>query len=316
MDGGSGGTTAFGTGGRGTGGIGSGGRIGTGGAGTGGAGTGGIGSGGRIGIGGAGTGGAGTGGIGSGGRIGTGGAGTGGAGIGGAGGSRDADLVLWYKFDETSGTVAADSSGAAGGPRNGALTTAGTGGAISFSTTHQVGTNAVALTSNVAAGGGYVAVPSLHDLAPEAATIATWVYVTTAQRWQRVFDIGSATTTNLALTTQDGTDAVRFVIRVSGGPTEQLINTTVNLTPSAWHHLAVVLGPGLPYTGQVFVDGALAGSNAAMMTHIADLGATVNNYLGRSQFAADPYLAGLLDDFRVYRRALTAPEISALFALR
>jgi hypothetical protein len=38
----------------------------------------------------------------------------------------------------------------------------------------------------------------------------------------------------------------------------------------------------------------------------------MNNFLGRSQFAADPYFAGLIDDFRVYRRALSPEQIGAL----
>jgi Concanavalin A-like lectin/glucanases superfamily len=51
-----------------------------------------------------------------------------------------------------------------------------------------------------------------------------------------------------------------------------------------------------------------------------DIGATTNNWLGRSQFSGasgnDPCFNGYLDDFRVYRRALSQAEISAMFALR
>jgi hypothetical protein len=78
----------------------------------------------------------------------------------------------------------------------------------------------------------------------------------------------------------------------------------------------VVLRAGSPYTGEVFVDGVSAGTNPAMTLHPMDLGATVNNFLGRSQFAVDPYWSGLFDDFRVYRRALTATEVAALMLQR
>ena len=226
----------------------------------------------------------------------------------------DADLVVWYKFDDGSGSIAADSSTAPGAPRNGMLVTAGTGGAVAFSTNHQVGTHAVSLTANAATGGGYVIVPSLHDLAPAALTITAWVNVTTAQPWQRVFDIGNTTTSNLALTTHNGTGQVRFIIRTGG--VEQPINSTVTLSVAKWHHIAVVLPEGSPYTGLLYVDGVLVATNPAMTFHAADLGATVNNYLGRSQFAADPYFAGLIDDFRVYRRALSAEQITAVFNAR
>jgi hypothetical protein len=53
-----------------------------------------------------------------------------------------------------------------------------------------------------------------------------------------------------------------------------------------------------------------------MTLHPADLGATTANYIGRSQFTADPYFKGLIDDFRAYRRALTAPEVTTLYGLR
>ena len=48
-----------------------------------------------------------------------------------------------------------------------------------------------------------------------------------------------------------------------------------------------------------------------MTLHWSDLGATDANNFGRSLFS-DPYFAGILDDCRVYRRALSATEIAAL----
>ena len=77
-------------------------------------------------------------------------------------------------------------------------------GAATFSTNRQVGTNAVALTANGATAGGYVVVPSLHDVAPGAITLSIWVFVNTAQPWQRVIDLGNTTTDNIALTTHNG----------------------------------------------------------------------------------------------------------------
>jgi hypothetical protein len=43
-----------------------------------------------------------------------------------------------------------------------------------------------------------------------------------------------------------------------------------------------------------------------------DLGVTTQNWLGRSQFAADPYLNGVLDDFRIFDRALSEGEVRYL----
>jgi hypothetical protein len=53
-----------------------------------------------------------------------------------------------------------------------------------------------------------------------------------------------------------------------------------------------------------------------MTLHAADLGATTNNFLGKSQFSVDPFFAGSIDDFRVYRRALSREQITALYNAR
>ena len=63
---------------------------------------------------------------------------------------------------------------------------------------------------------------------------------------------------------------------------------------------------------RLYVDGAQVGASTAMTLRPADLGNTPKNYLGRSQWPADPYLDGAIDEFRVYDRALAPDEIQAL----
>lgn len=305
------------------------GRQGAAGAGTGGiisAAGGRVGTGGQTGTGGQANTGGQTGGAGTGGG-GTGGAATGGAGpgVGGRGGNGPGgalgtlDPVLWYKFDDGSGLVAADSGSGPGAPRNGTLMTFGTGGGVSFSTAKQVGTHALNLVGNMTTGGGYVVLPPLGEVAPGAVTLAAWVFPTSDRDWQRVFDFGTSTSVYMFLTTSQGQDAnntVRFAITLGGNTAEDRIDTTMVLALNTWHHLVVVLNAGSPYTGSLYINGALAGSNAAMTRHPADLGATTGNYLGRSTFPADWYFSGAIDDFRVYPRALTAAEVVSLFIQR
>jgi hypothetical protein len=226
-------------------------------------------------------------------------------------------MVVWYKFDESSGTTAADSSGSA---HNGAVTTVG-GGAGSFSTTHQVGTHALNLAGSSATVGAYVNVPaSLNAMgATTAITIALWVNVTSTTNWQRVFDFNNSSTTGymfLSTRAQTAPNPVRFAITTTGNANEQMISSAAALSTGAWHHIAVVLDAGATYTGTLYIDGAVAGTNTAMTLRPSSLGNTANNWIGRSAFTADPYLGGLLDDFRVYNRALTAAEITALYAVR
>ena len=115
---------------------------------------------------------------------------------------------------------------------------------------------------------------------------------------------------------------VRFGISQSGrtGTSIQRLEGTSALTANVWHHVAVVLPAGSIYTGTLYIDGVLAATNNTMTLHLSDLATTTQNWLGRSQFSgtdgSDPFFYGSMDDFRVYRRALSQQEILSLFALR
>ncbi len=243
----------------------------------------------------------------------------GGAGGGGAGGFPDVGPVLWYRFDDGSGTGALDSSMAAGAPHNGMLVSAGTGTGT-FSTTHQVGIGALSLSGSSSTNGAYVDLPSSINAmgATTAITIACWVNVTTDRAWGRVFDFNNSNTTGyMFLTTyqsQRTPNSVRFAISTTNNAAEEQIGSTGRLSTGAWHHLAVVLDAGATYTGTLYIDGAVAGTNAAMTLRPSSLGNTINNWIGRSAYTADPYFAGLIDDFRVYGRALSPSEITTLYA--
>jgi hypothetical protein len=159
--------------------------------------------------------------------------GTAGGGGGGAAGTINTGMVVWYKFDETSGTAAADSSG---NNRNGTVTLVG-GGTSTFSTTHQVGTRAISLNGTSATVGAYVNVPaSLNAMgATTAITIACWVNVTTARNWARVWDFNNTSTTGyMFLTTQEQTGGlVRFAITQTNNGGEQMLTSASALGTSA-----------------------------------------------------------------------------------
>ena len=253
----------------------------------------------------------------------------GGGGSSGTGGG-DPDLVLWYEFDESSGTIAADSSPSGAGTRDGTLGTAGVGGSARFSTDCQVGTHALSLSPSTytpSSAGGYVTVPAPASLAPAALTIAVWVKLaaaTTDQDWERIFDFGSGPGSNapyVFLMARAG-DATNRPVRVGMSsvghhmPGEERLESASSLTANVWHHIAIVLPAGTTYTGILYIDGEVAATNDNMTIHLSDVGTTTMNWLGRSPYSSDPYFYGSLDDFRIYKRALSAAEITTLMALR
>jgi hypothetical protein len=141
-----------------------------------------------------------------------------------------------------------------------------------------------------------------------SSTITAWVnYSTAGQTWQRVFDFGDSTTSYMFLTTSAAMNGVaRFAIRATDSAAESMVTASRAMAPG-WHPLAVVID-GATKTVQLYEDGVLVATGPTA-TLPQDMGATTRNWLGRSQFEADAYFEGELDEFRIYDRALSPGEI-------
>ena len=111
------------------------------------------------------------------------------------------------------------------------------------------------------------------------------------------------------LTPSSSAGTVRFAITTGGSGGEQRISGPSALPTGVWTHVAVTLSGT---TGLLYVNGAEIARNGAIGLRPSALGASTQNYLGRSQYA-DPYLNGALDSFRLYSRALTPSEINNLY---
>ena len=205
------------------------------------------------------------------------------------------DLLVRLKFDETSGTTAADASG---NGNAGTTVNAPTWVSGQFN-------NAINLAST---SSQYVTLPTGVIAGVDDYTISAWVKMTSLSTWARLLDFGTGTNNYLFLAPQGPTaNRMRFAIRTPSVG-EQQINSSVNTPVGTWFHVAVTL---TGTTGRLYLNGVEVGSNTAMTLKPSSLGTTNLNYLGKSQWA-DPYLNGALDDFRVYGRAFSAAEITAL----
>jgi hypothetical protein len=207
-----------------------------------------------------------------------------------------AALRTLLMFNEASGIHAADGSGKGRHATlvNGPARVAGKGGsAVDLDGTD----DHVSLPANV--------VGTLNNF-----TVSAWVHLDAATIWSRIFDFGSGGNSYMFLTpAAGGSNKVRFTITNPGGTGEQVIDGAAALPTGAWTHVAVTLTGNL---GILYVNGAEAGRNESMSLKPLDLGATTQNWIGRSQFASDPYLDGRVDDFRIYSGALSAADIVAL----
>lgn len=218
----------------------------------------------------------------------------------------------YWRFDETSGQTAKDSS-------DNAVPTA-----LMSGTTWVAGKVGGALDLP---GGPHAATGPHAELAtsPLAScttelTVATWVKLHSQDAWARIFDFGTGPGSSMYLTPFDdqggGNHGMRFAMFKPGVAFDMFTATPPVAGDDTWHHVAVTVAPS-GATDEVvtmYVDGAvlLTQTNSTGIK-ISDFNATTENYLGKSRFVdTDPYLHAALDDLRISCRAFTADEIKSL----
>lgn len=91
--------------------------------------------------------------------------------------------------------------------------------------------------------------------------------------------------------------------------------TANTFTANQWYHLAVVFDGTLPQSERVkvFVDGAVTDTASESSTVIPNMNSPL--VIGQLNGNSDGFFYGLIDDVRVYNRALTDSEINQLYQL-
>lgn len=212
----------------------------------------------------------------------------------------DAKLIVHWKLDETSGNIISDSSGN------------GLNGIVHGKPVWVRGKDHNALKFN--GKDNYVDLPigpliaSLTDC-----TFSVWVnFQDTNNLWQRIFDFGSSRTVNMFLTPRAGiTGTMRFAITNGGQATEYQVNST-DIFPRGWHHVILTIDT-MNDTISLYLDAKLVAKNTTASISPSGLGNTTQNRLGRSQYTADAYFNGLMDDFRIYDHTMNTDEVTKLY---
>jgi len=138
-------------------------------------------------------------------------------------------------------------------------------------------------------------------------TVATWVYWTGSSDWQRIFDFGNGEDEYMFLTPRASSGKLRFGIK-NNGDEQSVDGGSMTTYRNKWVHLAVTLGDDGVV---IYVDGEPVATSTSITLRPSDFHPLLN-YIGRSQFNADPDFKGSIDDFRVYSYALTADEVKKL----
>jgi arabinan endo-1,5-alpha-L-arabinosidase len=141
-----------------------------------------------------------------------------------------------------------------------------------------------------------------------ASTFATWVKWYGGANWQRVFDFGAGTGQYFFLTPSASDGNMRFAITTNGDGAEQQIEAPMPLPTNSWCHVAVTLDGT---RGLLYLDGQPVATNSNLTIRPWQTLAS-SNYVGKSQFPADPTLHGRISSFRIFGRALSPAEIAAI----
>jgi beta-xylosidase len=205
-------------------------------------------------------------------------------------------LILKYDLTQSNGTTITDASGSG---NNGTLVGAGT----------WAGADGLALDGSSA----YVKLPNNLMASLSAITVSTQVLVSPAQKAPYfIWGLGNPATSN------SGTgylfasgDAERAGITRTNWSGENIASKGSNIVRGVWKTITYTQ---TGTTGTLYEDGVQVAQNTSVSVLPSEVGggSTTQDFLGKSDYAADNLLSGSLKDFRVYNRALTASEVSSL----
>ena len=196
-------------------------------------------------------------------------------------GAADPTLVGWWKLDETSGTVAADSSGY------------GNNGTVGGTAQWVQGIMGNALNLN---GSSYVAIDGVvNDITGTNITLSVWIKTTSSSE-------GNVFAAN------DASSGYALMFGIQGSNPYRWDGADAQYAPAVndnqWHMLTLVRNGG---TGTIYVDGTLRATWASSFTWTG----ITRWSIGQEWDDANPsdFYTGAVDDVRIYNRALTPADI-------
>lgn len=152
-------------------------------------------------------------------------------------------------------------------------------------------------------------------------TISLWYRQVANMNGARIFDFGvgedyDASTPNSArkmmfLIPRSTATGNRITYGIQNGGTLLQLEGNVTLANAQWYHI-VITQTGNTLT--MYVDGTQVGQKTDMTIKPSDLGNTTVNYLGRSRFTTSSRIDGVLDEFKIYNKAMSSTEVTQLSA--
>ena len=143
----------------------------------------------------------------------------------------------------------------------------------------------------------------IFEFAEEDFTVECWVKLATDALNQRIMEYRSASGSYWWLYTNSSTGVLRP--RIDDGTNNVVWNATTNICDDTWHHLCVVFDRSSD--AFTYIDGTEEASPS--ITSIGDMSSGSPIYIGTTK-DINLHLNGLVDEVRIYNKALSADEVS------
>jgi len=204
-------------------------------------------------------------------------------------GEADPNLVGWWKLDEGSGTIAYDSS------------IYGNDGTLVGDP--QWVTGRIDGAADFDGDGDYIDCGPDPNFEPDSITVAAWVNIRTIPTaWMSVVAKGEY---SWRLSTVATHPSFFFGINHWEIPGSSILSTS-GVEANEWHHISATYDGA---TMRLYHDGVL---NNSLASAVGIGTAETNLLIGTNPQAISRYWDGLIDDVRIYKRALTQEEINGL----
>ena len=149
-------------------------------------------------------------------------------------------------------------------------------------------------------------------------SFAFWYKSNASGSWARVFDFGNGPANNVILCSINGGNANYLYFEDFYGSVATNISLTdINYNDNTWRHVVWTLSYAAAgsntSTWNIYINGALKTTGTSKSYPNPAVTRTIS-YIGRSNWSADAYYNGNIDDFRIYNAVLTAPQVTTIYS--
>ena len=158
----------------------------------------------------------------------------------------------------------------------------------------------------------YVQIPSFRFKSyRNGMTFSFWFRSNNSNNWARIFDFGNGTAkNNIVIGILDNNLSFLIITPTPGDLVKYHLIKDIN--NNKLHHIVWTINYNK--TWNIYLDGKLS-TTMNNQEYPIDIIYT-SNYLGKSNWSNDPYLNGMISDFRLYNRILTNDEILDMYNLK